>query len=66
MRGDRPAVVVDQAAAFRRVVEGNTPNKQPKQARPGVVVNQEVVVSGSEGQLRHPEVEVAGARGGAR
>ena len=58
--GDRPATVVDQVAAFRRATEENAPGAQPKQARPGVVVRQAAAVSGPEGQLRHPGVEVAG------
>ena len=37
VRGGRPGAVIDQAAAFRRVVEGNTPSTQQKynRSRPG-------------------------------
>ena len=60
VRGGRPAAVVDQAAAFRRVTEENASSTQPNQARPGVVVKQAAAVSGPGGQLKHTGVEMAG------
>ena len=71
-RSSRPEAVIEQAATFRRTTEENAPSTQQKQVRPGVVAQQWLPArhpgeaqqaadaSGSEGQLSHPGVEVAG------